>query len=101
MSTEARSIEALETDWRALRPHHERGALFLVSKGADLRTVALAIAEDRSDEVAALIASERLRRASAEEAALWNDESDAHRFRFAIVQPYIVAERLRDTDDRT
>jgi hypothetical protein len=93
-ATDSRSVEVLTTEWNALAPHHQRGALFVLADEVELRDAAEAIAEDRKAEVEALVASGRLRRPTPEEVERWAAAPEAHGFRFAIVQPYIVAQRL-------
>lgn len=82
--------EVAVTDWRSLRPHHERQALFLVSGDVDLSDAALAIAEDDTASVAAWLARGTLNRPSDDEAAAWTEDPET-RFEFLIVQPYVVA----------
>ncbi len=94
MSQPDRTIEPMTSDWDALRPHHERGALFLVDADLDPIAVAHAIARDSADEVRGLIESGRLRRPAPDEVARWNQAPMAHQFRFGIVQPYVVARRI-------
>jgi hypothetical protein len=98
MGTEPRPIEVMASEWNALAPHHQRGALFLLDVDLDVRAVAEAIAGDRRIEVEALVGSGRLRRPTQDEERLFAASPETHRFRFAIVQPYIVAQRLGDGD---
>ena len=85
--------ERAATDWRSLKPHHERGALFLVSGGVELLDAAVAIAEDDSAAVAGWLAQGALARPTDDEADRWTEEPDAT-FEFLIVQPYVVAVRV-------
>ncbi len=98
MTTEPRQVEVMASEWNALAPHHQRGALFLLADDLDLRAVAEAIAGDRRAEVEPLVTSGQLRRVTEDEAQRFTASPEAHRFRFAIVQPYIVAQRLATAD---
>jgi hypothetical protein len=86
--------ERAVTDWRSLGPHHEREALFLVTGEVDLVDAAVAIAEDDSAAIAAWLAQGALARPTDDEIAAWSDAPDA-RFEFLIVQPFVVAARVR------
>ncbi len=88
------SSERAVTDWRSLGSHHERQALFVVSGGVDLLDAAVAIAEDDSAAVAAWLAQGALARPTDDEVAAWAGEPDTS-FEFLIVQPYVVAARVR------
>lgn len=90
-ANDGRALEEFESDWTALRMHHQRGALFVLEAGMDPLEVARAIASDAIDVVRGHLESGRLRRPSVEEAEQWSAAPDGHRFRFYIVQPYVVA----------
>lgn len=94
MSDAEPTIEPMISDWEALRPHHTRGGLFLVEPPLDPVVVAQAIARDDADEVRRLLESGKLRRATPDEAANWEQAPLAHQFRFGIVQPYVVAQPI-------
>ncbi len=96
---DGRALEALESDWVALRDHHRRGALFVVAPELDPLVVARAVASDAVEEVRAHLEAGRLRPPSADEAERWSAEPEAHRFRFYIVQPYVVAQRIEAVAD--
>lgn len=77
-----------------LAPHAGRGGLFFVEAGTELVDVALAVAENRTSEVEALIARGALRRPTPEEITRLAAEPDAHVFRFIIVQPFVLAQSV-------
>jgi hypothetical protein len=77
-----------------LAPHAGRNALFLVAADTELVDVALAVAENRTSDVEALIARGALRRPTAEEVTRFAAEPDAHAFRFVIVQPFVLAQSV-------
>lgn len=87
-----------ETTWTPLAMHAKRSALFLVDASIGLSVAGNAIAHDRQAIVAHWIATGLLRRPTEEERAAWNEDDEAHRFRFVIVQPYVLAERLPPRD---
>jgi hypothetical protein len=84
------TAEILPCDWAALRPHHQRQALFLVSPDLDLVEAALAVAANRADRVEAWLTVGRLGRPQASMA----DVLKAGRFQFVIVQPFVLAQLL-------
>ncbi len=90
------AAEALVTDFAALRPHTVRGALFVVSPSLRLIDVAVAIAKNRSAVVALWLGQNLLRKPTPEELAAWAQQPAEPRFRFVIVQPYVLAELLLD-----
>ena len=86
--------EILPCDWGALRPHHQREALFLVSPDLDLVEAALAVASNRADRVEAWLTVGRLGRPEAAMAPVL----EAGRFQFVIVQPFVLAQLLSKPD---
>lgn len=87
--------EILPSEWRMLAMHHRRDALFLVGAEVPLLEVAVAIAEDRADLVRAWIEAGRIARPTPAQVEAWEAEVGA-RFVSAIVQPYVLAQRLED-----
>ena len=90
--------EIQETHWDALAIHAERGRLIVVSPKLDLLTAAIAIAEDKKSEVETFLTSGLLRKAGEMEMAAF-DQEDNPRFRFVIVQPFVLACRIADEAD--
>ena len=82
--------ELQETHWDALAIHAERGRLIVVSPKLDLLTAALAIAEDRKSDVETFLSAGLLQKAGEAEIAAFA-EDDNPRFRFVIVQPFVLA----------
>jgi len=77
------------TDWRSLRPHNERRALFVVSDGLDLLDAAEAVAVDDTARVAEWLARGLLARPLEDQVAAWTEEPDTT-FEFVIVQPFVL-----------
>lgn len=87
--------EVMAAGWDALVLHHRRQALFLVHPAQDLVDAALAVAEDRAEEVAGWVRDGILVRPSDEDVATW-DGTPTTRFQFVIVQPFVLAQRLSE-----
>ena len=90
------SIEIQTVEWKMLIPHAQRGALFLVKPTVELGAAARAVATDDAESVKAWLASEELALVPPESVApdAATETSDDEVFRFAIVQPYVLAQRL-------
>jgi hypothetical protein len=73
--------------WSWLRPHQERGVLFLVGEELELIEVAVAVAEDRAETIRQWLASGCLGRPDAEMVAAWENRGGL--FRGVIVKPYV------------
>ncbi len=84
------TAEVLPCDWAALRPHHARDALFLVSPDLDLVEAAVAVATNRADRVEVWLTVGRLGRPTPE----MLDDLVGARFQFVIVQPFVLAQLL-------
>ena len=83
--------EVLSVDAASLLPHHRRQALWILEPAVDLLDVALAIAEDRSGEIEALIGSKQLQRPELGQLADWCVDTEL-RFQCVILQPYVLAQ---------
>lgn len=80
-------------DATALLPHHRRSALLVLDPTVDLLDAAVTIAKNDTAAVAALIEAGTLARPSLSDLADWCVDTEL-RFQFAIVQPYVLAQRL-------
>lgn len=85
----------MATGWDALAGHHQRQALFVVHPAQDLLAVAIAVAEDRADEIGGWLAAGVIGRPRDEDVSEW-EGSPTTRFQFVIVQPFVLAQRLPD-----
>lgn len=81
-------LEVEEVEWNMLLPHAKRGALYLLSIGEDLMSVAEAMRDDDVSKIKPLIEGQRL--VAPTEAQL-DGPIDAL-FRFVIVQPYVIGQ---------
>lgn len=90
--------EVQETRWDALAIHAERGNLIMVSPKLDLLEAALAVAQDRTQDVETYLSAGLLHKLTeAQIAAL--DAEENPKFRFVIVQPFVLASRLESNTD--
>jgi hypothetical protein len=80
-------------DWTPLRLHAKRDALFFVDGRLDVGDVAYAIATNRGALVRHWLAENFLRRPSENEREALEKTGESERFRFVIVQPYVLAQR--------
>lgn len=78
-------------DWKPLAPHAKRGGLLVVDRTLDLVEVAFAVAGDDSMRVQAWMQAGQLGLATAEQIESWSEETE-ERFRFVIVQPYVLVQ---------
>lgn len=83
--------EVLEVEWSALKPHVERDALVLVGPNVPLVKAALAVALDAKDDVANWLSSGDLSKVDANQDVAWGEDD---MFRFLIVQPFVLAQRV-------
>lgn len=88
--------EVLEVEWDALRPHAEREAVVLIGPEVPLVKAAMAVTLDLKDDVAKWMSDGHIAKISAADAADWpNDE----RYRFVIVQPFVLVQRIVPTSE--
>jgi len=87
--------ELLPTEWKMLAMHHRRDGLFVVDATVSLLDVAVAVAEDRTAAVEGWIEGGHLTRPTKAQVERWEGEVGA-RFVSAVVQPFVLAQRLED-----
>ncbi len=87
--------ELLPSEWKMLAMHYRRDALFVVSGAIPLLEVAIAVAEDRAGVIGAWIEAGNIARPTPAQVEAWEREEGAQ-FVSAIVQPYVLAQRLED-----
>ncbi len=81
-----------QAPWSMLEAHAKRGGLLLVSSELDLVAVAVAIAEDRSQDVARWLGDGSLTRPTETEMRQ-NGSNPTAEWTFVIVQPYVLVSR--------
>ena len=78
--------------WSMLEAHAKRDGLILVSPELDLMEVAVAVADDQGDKVAAWMSADQLTKPDA--AAIARFEEDTERqWPFVIVAPFVLVTR--------
>lgn len=82
-----------EVGWKDLRIHLQRDAIILVAADLDLLEVAIAVAEDRKEQVADWISGAQLSKPTAEQVAAWEGALEKP-FRMLIVQPFILVQAV-------
>lgn len=85
--------EVMEVEWDALVPHHARGALVRVAPELPLVKVAMAVSLDFADDVESWMATGAVATVTAEMVEGWSERA---RFRFLIVQPFVLIQPLLD-----
>jgi hypothetical protein len=84
-----------EAEWQWLEPHLARDAVIFVHPSLNLVEVAIAIANDQSQQVQAWISHQWLYKPSPELVATL-DQAPERRFMSLIVQPYVLLQDLPD-----
>lgn len=82
------SSEIEQADWDMLKPHHERGALFIVDQKLDLIDVGIAIAEDKTSLVKIWLDNKDLYQL--DNADKFDQEPCQKIGSFIIIQPYVL-----------
>jgi hypothetical protein len=85
--------EVMEVEWEALKPHQARDALIYVSPAVPLVKVAMAVHLDFAADVQAWMADGAVSKVREDLAAAWQDDL---RFRFLIVQPFVLIQPILD-----
>jgi hypothetical protein len=75
--------------WHWLKPHAERGALWLVDAQMDLAEVGVAIANDNVQMVQRWLGEQLISKPTPEQMAQWDSEG-GHRFNSLIIQPFVL-----------
>ena len=84
------SDEIDEANWKLLAPHHQRGALFIISDKLELENVAQAMGRDEVTLVEQWLAQNDLRKPLDDEVQQWESGSESKDFLFIIIQPYVI-----------
>jgi hypothetical protein len=80
--------EVLDGLWADLKPHLERGAVFLVATELDLVEVGACAVVDQVDQVMSWVEHGKLSRPTQQQIESWNRSAD-RLFHFLIVAPYV------------
>ena len=84
------SNEIDKASWELLRPHHARGAVFVVAANLDLAMVADAIAQDKVNLVKIWLDNGEFRKLEDEDIKGFKDNDHEDIVNFIIVQPYVL-----------
>ncbi|MEN9722768.1 MAG: hypothetical protein RJB38_754 [Pseudomonadota bacterium] len=86
-------FEIHEGQWSWLIPHQERGAVIVVAPDLDLSDVGHQVAQDHQEQISAWISDGLLSRPQEAQLSIWTENPEI-RFRFLIVQPYVLIQEL-------
>ncbi len=82
--------EVDQCDWSMLRPHHNRGAVFLLEDPVSLLDAAVAVATDDAEKVKKWQQNNIIRQPNNDETESW-EKNDLRKFAdFIIIQPYVL-----------
>ena len=88
--------EVCGAEWKILRPHYERKALFVAGQHLDLVEIAIDIAEDNVQRIKEVLESGELRQPTDDEAEMWKLNPDKIIGDFLIVSPYVILKSKLD-----
>lgn len=86
------NAETGRLSWPELQRHFARGAVIKVAPGLDLVDVALNIARDNKDAIAAWLAAGQIRRACSDDAREWHSRDT--RFWAVVTAPWVVVQEI-------
>jgi len=78
--------------WPELVRHFARGVVIKVAPGMDLVDVAVAMAQDRAEEIDAWTRAGQIQRASDEDARQWHEQERA--FWAVVVAPWVLVQEI-------
>lgn len=89
------SNEIQKGRWELLKPHHERGAVFVVSDPLDLQTVGHALAKDRVNIVKIWLDNGEFRKLEDADTEEFEKIPTVDICDFLIVRPYVLIKFLK------
>lgn len=84
------NLETAAYPWSELLRHFASGAVLVVKPGLDLVEVAMLMAQDHADEIAALLGEGYLAKVSDEQAQAWLEQDAQHWT--VVVKPWILVQ---------
>ena len=84
--------DVMSSSWEPLKPHLERGAIFMVDFDLELVDVGLALVQDEADRVKTWMNKEMLSPPTNQERKDF-DLSDEVMFNILIVEPYVLVQK--------
>ena len=86
--------EVEQADWDMLKQHHEKQAVFIVSKDLDILDVGVALAQDDKESVQLWLDKEQLAKPNTNQVENF-EKSPYEKFcRFIIIQPFVLIQVL-------
>lgn len=82
--------------WPELVRHFARGVVVKVAAGMDLVAVAVAMAQDRTDEIEAWTQAGLIQRAGDDDARYWHEQESV--FWAVVVAPWVVVQEITDSN---
>lgn len=83
--------EIQSVEWEAIKPHHEREAVFRCAPELDLAEVGSFIALDEVDKVKSLMSQGKLSKITEEQGEVFAPDK---KFLFIIVQPFVFVQEM-------
>ena len=83
-------------DWSKLKPHHKRGALFIVENRISIIQMAIDIALDDTTRVKEVMDLQLLRSPTKKEVESWDADPDKDIAAYLIIQPYVLIQLQKD-----
>jgi hypothetical protein len=80
--------------WPELVRHFARGVVVKVAPGMDLVAVAVAMTQDRVDEIEAWTQAGQIQRASDDDARDWHEQNSV--FWAVVVAPWVLVQEIKD-----
>ncbi len=88
------SSEIEEADWNALKVHHEKQAVIVVSDKLDLVSVGIAVANDDTNLVKIWLDNGDIYRPTKEQVDSFESDEYKKMCKFIIVQPFVLIQLL-------
>ncbi|MBI1424186.1 MAG: DUF2288 family protein [Gammaproteobacteria bacterium] len=93
------NAQTAKLTWPELSRHFARGVVVKVAPGMDLVAVAVAIAQDRADEIETWSRAGQLQRASDDDASYWHAQESV--FWAVVVAPWVLVQEYIQKDNDT
>ena len=92
--------EKLESDlasakWSEIKPHHQRGAVILVSPEQSLVSVGVAFHEDHKEQVEEWLSKGTITKCSESQAQTYDETDPEPSFEYLILQPFVLIKLIR------
>jgi hypothetical protein len=88
------NVQTARMGWSELVRHFARGVVVKVAPGMDLVAVAVAMAQDRADEIDAWAQAGQVQRASDDDARYWHEQDSV--FWAVVVAPWVLVQEISE-----